>query len=528
MRILSAAQAARADALAAAAGLDLGRIMEQAGVAVATAAWERAAGAERTFVVLAGKGNNGGDGLVAARVLADRGGRVTVLVAGGPEAYGGGDPARAMALDRLAPYGVTLGRLDAAMVGAALAGHPGVVVVDAIVGTGVQGALRADVAGALERARAGASTLLAVDLPSGVDPDGGTPAEGAVAADATLALGALKVGHILYPGAALCGEVRLTAIGLAPFVAAMDGPCLERLAPRALAALLPVRAPTAHKGSGGRLLILAGSPGFGGAAVLATLGALASGAGLVTTASTEEVRQALLALAPGALSLGTGADPDAAVAAADAVAAGPGLGAGEKTLRRVLALLTAADALLLDADALNALGELGGEAWTRLRQARAAGTGRLLLTPHPGEAARLLSLPLAGAPAWPEGGERPDAGTVDRGRLGAVRALAVASGATVLLKGHPTVIARPDGQTRVNASGGPELAVGGSGDVLSGLVGGLLAQGLGAFDAAALGADLHGRAGAIAAQGGDRGVSAAAVAAAIAAAFRDLQTEGLA
>jgi NAD(P)H-hydrate epimerase len=117
---------------------------------------------------------------------------------------------------------------------------------------------------------------------------------------------------------------------------------------------------------------------------------------------------------------------------------------------------------------------------------------------------------------------------VDRGRLGAVRALAVASGATVLLKGHPTVIARPDGQTRVNASGGPELAVGGSGDVLSGLVGGLLAQGLGAFDAAALGADLHGRAGAIAAQGGDRGVSAAAVAAAIAAAFRDLQTEGLA
>jgi NAD(P)H-hydrate epimerase len=215
---------------------------------------------------------------------------------------------------------------------------------------------------------------------------------------------------------------------------------------------------------------------------------------------------------------------DAALAAAgaDAVAAGPGLGRAGAVLTLCRALLEAAPRLVLDADALNALALAGEGTWDALRSSRAAAAGALVLTPHPGEAARLCAVPDKGRAAWRAPQGETDAAAVDRLRLEAAPALARASGATVLLKGRPTVVAHPDGRMRLNASGGPELAVGGTGDVLTGLVGGLLAQGMDAFDAAALGAHLHGLAGRAAAEGLDRGVSAMDVAAALPAAYRRL------
>lgn len=525
MRILTAAQAARADALAQDAGIDLERLMEQAGVAVAeSAARSFGAALAQGAVILCGRGHNGGDGLVAARVLADRGVRVRVLVAGGPAAYAAGDRAAAAALTRLGPYGAEVLGLDGEAVAGSLAAWPGALVVDAVVGTGVRGRLRPDAAGALAQARARAGAILAVDLPSGVDPDSGATAEGAVAADRTLAMGALKAGHVLYPGAGLCGAIEVAGIGLGPFVAALDGPSSVRLEVAEARSLVPVRPAAAHKGRGGRLLVVAGSEGLGGAAVLSTLAALHSGAGLVTVASTESVRTALLTVAPAAMTLPLGADLAAAAEAADAVAAGPGLGRSGEVAETCRRLLAHARRLVLDADGLNALAVAGETMWAALRASPAAAAGALVLTPHPGEAARLCALGGdGGAPVWAAADGRSDARAVDRARLEAARALARASGAVVLLKGRPTVVARPDGALRLNPTGGPELAVGGTGDVLTGLIGGLLAQGLGAFDAAALGAYLHGLAGALAADGLDRAISAAEVAVGLGAAYRRLK-----
>jgi ADP-dependent NAD(P)H-hydrate dehydratase / NAD(P)H-hydrate epimerase len=166
--------------------------------------------------------------------------------------------------------------------------------------------------------------------------------------------------------------------------------------------------------------------------------------------------------------------------------------------------------------------EAGEGVWPELRASPAARAGALVLTPHPGEAARLCAVPEGGGPVWRAPDGRTDAAAVDRARLEVAASLARAAGATVLLKGQPTVVAHPDGRLRLNPTGGPELAVGGTGDVLTGLVGGLLAQGLCAFDAATLGAFVHGMAGEIAAHGGDRGIHAAEVAGALGSAYRRL------
>lgn len=520
MRVLTAAGARAADAAAQAAGVPVALLMEQAGVAVAAAAERHFAPLrQRGAVVLAGQGSNGGDGLVAARALADRGWPVVALVAGGPRRFAARAAAQRAYLARLAGYGVPVLTLDGATAAAVLDRHPGALVVDAVSGTGVRGPLRAEAATALAAARERGGAVLAVDLPTGVDPDTGRVSAGAVAADRTVAMAFLKPGHLLWPGAGLCGAVEVAPIGLGPFADASGEAAMEWVTEAEARALAPERTPTLHKGEAGRILVVAGSPGFGGAAVLATLGALASGAGLVTAATPPEVRAALLARAPAAMALADDADLEVRAAAADAVAMGPGLGRGPETVGRVRAVLARARRLVLDADALTALAGLGEAAWRELRRSPAAAGGALVLTPHPGEAATLLAVPDEGRPVWPEGSSA-DAAAVDAGRLEAARALARASGAVVLLKGRPTAVAHPDGRLRLNGSGGPVLATGGTGDVLTGLVGGLLAQGLDAFDAAALGAYLHGRAGEQAAEGGDRGVTAAEVAAALPAAWR--------
>lgn len=514
VRILSQAQARAADRAAAAAGMPIDLLMEQAGVAVATAAQRSFATAlAHGVLVLAGAGANGGDGLVAARVLADRGRRVIALVAGGAAAFAGRGPDQREALRRLAPYGVPVDTLTEEAVRQALAQLGPALVVDAITGTGVEGGLRPEAAGALAAARAGAGAILAVDLPSGVDPDSGLAGEGSVAADRTVAMGFRKPGHVLWPGAGLCGGVDVAPIGLAPFGEALPGPRFALVDRSEAATLLVPRPATAHKGTAGRLVVVAGSPGFEGAAVLCALGGLHGGAGRLTVRSTDGVRAALRTRVPEAMAIGPEQDLAATLGEAQAVAIGPGLGRSAGSADLVRLVLARARAAVLDADALTSLADVG-EGWARdVAGAAAAGAGRLVLTPHPGEAATLLAALGEGAPTATE---------VDAARLEAARSLARAAGAVVLLKGRPTVVARPDGDLRVNPTGTAAMGTGGTGDVLTGLVGALLAQGMAAWDAAALAAFVHGLAGERAAGGSDRGLAASALAAALPGAFAEV------
>jgi NAD(P)H-hydrate epimerase len=467
-------------------------LMDRAGRAVADAA-VALAGPNGRFVVVCGGGNNGGDGFVAARVLraAGRDARVIALV---PAERLSAD-ARAVR-DQADRAGVPV---DEGVL-APLEASVGDVVVDAIFGTGLgrppEGAF-AEAIARIDAARAAGARVLAVDVPSGLSADTGRPLGPCVRADRTVTFGFLKRGLVLHPGASLAGEVTVDDIGI-PAEAARRVPVgCELLTEMEARLLVPPRPPDAHKGDAGRLLVVAGSPGKTGAAHLALAGALRGGAGLVTLAARAEVLPLALAGRPEAMSLvlpGTGplgrADLQPLLAIArdvDALAIGPGIPRGPETAELLRGLVErAGKPAVLDADALNALAD---------EAALLRGLGvPLLLTPHPGEMARLCKTTTA---------------EVQADRIGIAAAKARAWNATVVLKGARTVVAAPDAPPAVVPTGNPGLATGGTGDVLTGLCGALLAGGLPPPDAGLVGAWVHGRAGDLAARRfGERGLVA--------------------
>jgi NAD(P)H-hydrate epimerase len=467
-------------------------LMDRAGRAVADAAAALASPRGRVVVVCGG-GNNGGDGYVAARLLraAGRDARVMALVPAGrlsPDARAVREQAEraGVAIDD----GV-LGPLDAGV---------GDVVVDAIFGTGLarppEGAFAAAI-GAVEAARVAGARVVAVDVPSGLSADTGRPLGACVRADRTVTFAFLKRGLAVHPGLDLAGEITVADIGI-PSEAARRVPVgCELLTEVEARLLLPPRPPDAHKGDAGRLLVVAGSPGKTGAAHLALTGALRGGAGLVTLAARPEVLPFALAGRPEAMSvalagggpLGPG-DVAALLAAAleaDAIAVGPGVPRGPETGEALRTLLArAGKPAIVDADGLNALADdpslLGGLGIP------------LVLTPHPGEMARLCGTSTA---------------AVQADRIGVAQERAKAWGATVVLKGARTVVADPDGPPAVIPTGNAGLATGGTGDVLAGLCGALLAGGLAPAAAGRVGAWVHGRAGDLAAaRFGQRGLVA--------------------
>lgn len=466
-------------------------LMERAGRAVAAAAAALAAPGGRVAVVCGG-GNNGGDGWVAARLLREEG-RAVRAIALVPAASLSPDARaeRARAERAGVPVSDPTAPIDAG---------PGDVVVDALLGTGLtrppEGRFAAAIA-AIEAARRAGARVLAVDIPSGLSADTGRPLGPCVQADRTVTFAFLKRGLVLHPGAGFAGEVDVADIGI-PSAAAARVPVEAELLEEAEArALVPPRDPEAHKGDAGRVLVVAGSPGKTGAAHLALTGALRGGAGLVTLAARPEVLPFALAGRPEAMSLalpGSGAlGPDdlpallEAARGADALVIGPGIPRGPETGALLLELLSRAGrAAVLDADALNALAD---------GPARLAGIGApLLLTPHPGEMARLCATGVD---------------EVQADRLGAATRGADAWGVTVLLKGARTVVATRGAPAAVITTGNPGLATGGTGDVLAGLCGALLAGGLPPFDAGRAAAWVHGRAGDLAARRlGERGLLA--------------------
>jgi NAD(P)H-hydrate epimerase len=515
VKLVSSETVARLDRESAAAGgPTTAELMARAGAAAFEATRRRFPSEWAGRVaVLCGPGNNGGDGLVVARHLAAAGVRRVRAVLLGRREQVRGDAAGALAalLDAAPQVLVEApddGALAAALGEAGAAGWD--LAIDALFGTGLIRPLEGRYRTAVEWLNAFRGPVVAIDLPSGVDAATGRVLGAAVRATVTLTLGLAKLGLALLPGAALAGEVVVLDIGHpAALVAAAPGDRL--LDPAELAAavrrLVP-RDPAGHKGTYGHVLVVAGAAGTAGAVALAALGALRAGAGLVTVAAPASLRPALEAKlweamvrplpdgADGALDASALAEVLDLAAARDAVVLGPGLTTGPgaaAVICEAARRLTAPT--LLDADGLNALG--GPEGLAGLRGA----AGPRVLTPHPGEMGRLLGRSTR---------------EVEADRPAAARAAAAASGAVALLKGARTLVARPDGALAVNPTGNPAMASGGMGDVLSGVVGALLARGLDPAAAAELGAYLHGAAGDLgAAEVGPAGLLATDVAARI-------------
>jgi NAD(P)H-hydrate epimerase len=480
------------------AGVPSLALMEAAGEGLAGMA--AAMAPDGRIVVVAGKGNNGGDGLVAARLLRAGGRDVDVLLAGEPDAFSGDAAAMLARLGDPAPLELGDTVADAAAGIAADA----TLVIDALLGTGATGAPRGRVAEAIETIRASGVAVLAADVPSGVDASSGETAGLAVVANATATFHAAKPGLWIEPGRGCAGRVSVLDIGIP------DGAPVEAeigLIRDQVLELIPRRGVHSTKFTSGRVLVAGGSPGLTGAPCLAALAAARAGAGYVTVfvpASLSLIFETrLLEAMTIALPDEHGEHTPAGVAALAAVAAaghggalvlGPGLGRGESAVAFARALLGALSLpVVLDADGLNAF---AGE--PESLRGRAA-----VLTPHEGELGRLLGV---------------SAPTVSAARLHHAREAAARSGAVVVLKGDDTLVAAPDGTVAVSRGATPALATAGTGDVLAGVVGALLAKSLDPFTAACAAVRLHALAGVHAAvRHGGEGVVASDVVESLAA-----------
>lgn len=442
----------RADALAVEAGVSSLTLMENAGRAVAEEIARRYGA--RPVLILCGPGNNGGDGFVAARHLKRWGWPVRLALLGDRHALKGDAAAMAALWEGAVEKEIAIG-------GARL-------IVDALFGAGLSKAFPAELAWLINGAGV---PVVAVDVPSGLDGLTGRPRGAAVQADVTVTFFRRKPGHVLMPGRILCGDVVVADIGIAESVLEIIRPntCINS----EISVL--ILSPSGHKYGRGHAVVLSGGPLSTGAARLAAGAALRSGAGLVTLSGSPEA----LAVHAAQLSAVMLSDADLATLLSDrrknAVCIGPAAGVGETTRDKVDAVLMSGAAAVLDADALTSFGDSGES--ERLFRLVGMVPGRpVVMTPHAGEFSRLFN---------GLSGERDS-------KLEVARKAAAVSGAVIVLKGADTVIAAPDGRARVNVNAPPSLATAGSGDVLAGLVTGLLAQGMDGFEAASAAVWRHG------------------------------------
>ncbi|HFQ80133.1 MAG TPA: NAD(P)H-hydrate dehydratase [Desulfobacterales bacterium] len=430
----------------------------------------------KKITVVTGPGNNGGDGLVIARYLHQLGAvpRVFMLV---PAAKMTGDAALNLSIVRKLPIELRQVADDLSELKAAL--RESKLVVDAIFGTGLRrevGGRFAAVIGLLNNSRL---PVTAVDIPSGLNSDNGQVMGAGIKAALTVTYGLAKPGQIIYPGADLIGRLEVVDIGIPPEVVEGAGINLELLRQPEVSALLHERPANSHKGSFGHLLVLAGSHGKTGAAILCAQGALRAGTGLVTMGSPRALNTIYETRLAEAMTFPLSGDNFLtmddypailqALSGKKAVVLGPGLGQDTTTRDLVVKLYNELEIpMLIDADGLNCLKD-------DLRP-RAGGPWRVL-TPHPGEMARLTGM---------------SSRDIQTRRLETALSFARRQGVILVLKGAATIIAHPQGMAAINSSGNPGMAAGGMGDVLSGIIGGLLAQGLSAWDAARLGVYIHG------------------------------------
>ena len=470
IELLTTAEMAEADRLTIAAGTPGIRLMENAGRAVADAVARRSPHGAPMVCIVAGPGNNGGDGFVCARVLAERGYPVRLMLLGDRDRLKG-DAAEA-ARRWHGPVEAATAR---GLTGAGL-------IVDALFGAGLDRPVEGPARAMIEAINAAGVPVIAVDLPSGINGDSGAVMGAAVNASETVTFFRRKPGHLLLPGRLHSGTVEVADIGIPDAVLESIRPSIFANAQALWADRFPVPQPGGHKYRRGHAVVVSGDQSHTGAARLAARGALRAGAGLVTIASP---RNALAINAASNLAVMVRPVDGAEELAAwlgdprlNTVVLGPGGGVGARMREMVLTALSGERAVVLDADALTSFADAPEMLFAAIRSRGAAPT---VLTPHDGEFSRLFR-------AGPQATEISS--KYDR-----AKAAAAASGAIVLLKGSDTVVASPGGRVSITENAPPWLATAGSGDVLAGFVAGLLAQGMPAFEAASAAAWLHGETG---------------------------------
>ena len=495
MRAVTADEAHRLDAATIGAGTPGILLMERAAAAVAAeveAVLERRPGLGSEIGIVAGAGNNGGDGFEVARLLGrGRPGRVTTFLVGDP---GRLPPDAAITWKRLEESGSSIRRVREA--GDLEPLRRATLAVDALLGTGLnrpigEGTLESQVA----RLLSSVPFTAAVDIPSGLFGGQAEIPGPHVLADLTVTFGRPKLAHVFTPAAGACGRVVVAPIGLLAEEVPDEGSGPETVTGPDVGRVFPRRPAESHKGSFGTLGVVGGSEGMAGAPALAAQAALRAGAGKAVVSAPGPVRQVVHLLCPEATTSAEESDPGSWQAAA----VGPGLGQTADSRARLDRALRAPVPAVFDADALN----LAGADPAHFRRQFPT-----VLTPHPGEAGRLLGVSTA---------------QIGRDRTGAASLLARGSGAVVILKGFRSVVADPGGRIAFVLSGNPGMATGGAGDVLTGIVGAFLARGLDGWTAAAAGAYLHGLAGDLASERlGEEALTASDIVRALAEAWLSL------
>jgi NAD(P)H-hydrate epimerase len=467
-------------------------LMERAGQQVFGVIMERFAPlTDRKVLVVCGKGNNGGDGLVVARQLLNSGYQTEVILLGRPEDLSGDALANYARLKEEHGHRIHEAPNEEAV--AKLSPHMEHydVIVDAIFGTGLTSPAKGHYAYAIGQINATEKPIVAVDMPSGLNTDVGAIIGEHIRADCTITFGLPKLGQVLYPAARHIGDLTVADIGFPENVIEEAQATGHLITPRTIRKAFAQREVEAHKGTYGHLLVISGSVGKGGACVLSCLGGLRAGAGLVTAAVAKSIFTEVSSVAVEAMTIPLPDTPEGTIAPEaapmvteelgrfNAVALGPGLTTHPKTVEFLKGVLPFIQApLVIDADGCNAIAQLGTKA---LEGAKAP----ICLTPHPGEMARLLGT---------------DAASVQSNRLAAARKAAKQYNAVVVLKGARTLVADQNGRMAINTTGNPGMASGGTGDVLTGLIGGFCARGLELFEACQAGVYIHGHAGDLAAK----------------------------
>lgn len=480
MEIRTATEMREIERLADLGGLSYLRMMENAGSAAAVAIRQKVPVQDNNIVVFCGSGNNGGDGFVVARRLRESGGNViVVLTDGAPRTPQAGQMLEMLRRTDIAVFDIVE---DGEQIARYLKTSD--IVVDAIYGTGFHGELDEKHRAVAAIINLSVAAVFALDIPSGLSADEPDEAPGAVQADFTIAFACHKPAHLVSPYNERCGEVLAVEIGIPPEVMASVPASTFVIDEELVFSILAPKDPRSHKGDNGRLLNVAGSRQYTGAALLSTEAALRCGVGYVTLATIPQVYSDLAAAIPHATALlleegecGTIAGTQAPLLLEqlgryDAVALGCGLGVGEDSAEIACRVAAAAPGrLVIDADGINNLAPHMDILSERM--------GETLLTPHPAEMGRLCGLPTA---------------EVQRARVRVAKQFAARYGCTVVLKGYQTLIATPLGRLYLNSTGNAGLAKAGSGDLLTGMAGAFLAQGCSAEQAAVCAVYLHGAA----------------------------------
>ena len=449
--------------------------------------------------IFAGKGNNGGDGIVIARQLAHTGRDVYLFLVSPQESFTGEAHINLQIAKNLRL------RIEEILTDRALGTEKGAplnhitsceLLVDAIFGTGLRGEVRGPIANLINAVNNLPIPILSVDLPSGLDADTGNPLGACVRADRTVTIGLPKRGLLVHPGVELTGKLEVVDIGFPEQVVNAQGIKVNWTTAAQASEWVPPRPSASHKGSYGRVLVVAGSTGMTGAAALASEAALRAGTGLVTLAIPKHLNPILEGLLPEVMTLPL-PETDAGSLAVSAtstilefaektksvLAVGPGLSQNPETISLVHQLVREHQEqklglrLVIDADGLNALAQA--------RELLALLDRETVLTPHPGEMVRLTNTPIS---------------TLEADRISTAQQFANEHGVTLVFKGAPTVTGTPNGNVWINSTGNPGMGTGGMGDVLTGIIAGLMAQGVSSERAAGLGVYLHGLAGDIASE----------------------------